>query len=129
MKLALLLRDTNDAYAMGDGIFRNAKFEMLCADVAHHTKYKLWLWRMQAYECAILSPREAFEYKWNCCVSTHGGKGKNIPNDNLVETLVQAVKKTLRSQGSNVTYTSAQKAAMAAQIQTDIKANVERQFL
>lgn len=26
----------------GDRIFPNAKFEMLCADAAHHTKYRLW---------------------------------------------------------------------------------------
>ena len=39
MKCALILRDTNDAYKLGDGdrILRNSKFEMLCADVGKHT--------------------------------------------------------------------------------------------
>nr|XP_034322383.1 uncharacterized protein LOC117688429 [Crassostrea gigas] len=80
MKLSVLLRDTEDAYHYGDGdrIFRNAKFEMLCADAAHHTKYRLWLWRMQAYKTAILSQRQAVEYKWNCTANTHGGKGKKF---------------------------------------------------
>ena len=51
MKNALLLRDTYNAYRMGDGdrILRNSKFEMLSAAVRRHTKYKLWLWRFQAY--------------------------------------------------------------------------------
>lgn len=130
MKLTLLLLDTEDAYKYGDGdrIFRNAKFEMLCADVAHHTKYRLWLWRMQAYECAILGERDAMEYKWNCTANTHGGKGKNIPNDNLVETLVQRIKKKIREQGSNVTHESARKIALATQIQEDLKNNIASQF-
>lgn len=130
MKLSLLLRDTEDAYQYGDGdrIFRNAKFEMLCADAAHHTKYRLWLWRMQAYETAILSPRQAVEYKWNCTANTHGGKGKNIPNDNLVETLVQKIKKKLREQGSNITHNSAQRIALSIQIQQELKENILRHF-
>jgi hypothetical protein len=129
MKLALLILDTEDAYKYGDGdrIFRNAKFEMLCADVAHHTKYRSWLWRMQAYECAILGARDAMEYKWNCTANTHGGKGKNIANDNLVDTLVQKIKK-IREQGSNVTFDSARKIALATQIQDDMKNNIACQF-
>lgn len=110
MKNALLLRDTYDAFSMCDGerIVRNAKFEFLCADVRKHTKYKLWLWRFVAYIIALLSPKQAYEYMWNCASSTTGGGvGKNIPNDNLVELMVQLVKKKLREQGSNFTYASA----------------------
>ncbi|KAK3084067.1 hypothetical protein FSP39_007625 [Pinctada imbricata] len=38
MKCVLLLRDTNDAYKMGDGdrIMMNAKFQMLLSGVGHH---------------------------------------------------------------------------------------------
>lgn len=96
MKNALLLRDTYNAFRMGDGdrILRNSKFEMLCASVRGHTKYmyKLWLWRFQAYVTAILTPKEAEEYLWNCTASTNGGTEQNIPNDNLVELHVQLVK-------------------------------------
>lgn len=125
MKMALLLRDTEDAFKFGDGdrIFRNAKFEMICAGVANHTKYRLWLWRLIAYECAILTPKQAMEYKWNCTASTSGGKGKNIPNDNLVETFVRKIKKKLKEQGSNVSYESARKIALAMQVQDDIQSN------
>ncbi|KAK6175433.1 hypothetical protein SNE40_013898 [Patella caerulea] len=114
MKCVLLLRDTNDAYRQGDGyrIERNSKFEMLLADVGHHYKYKLWLFRFNAYMSALLTEREAEEYKWNCTTNTAGGIGKNIPNDNLVELTVQAVKKKVQSQGANATFDSARKASL-----------------
>lgn len=75
MKKALLLRDTYNAFRMGDGdrILRNSKFEMLCDSVRGHTKYKLQLWRFQAYVTAILTPKEAEKYLWNCTASTNGG--------------------------------------------------------
>lgn len=45
MKCALLLRDTNDAYKMGDGdrVLSNSKFQMLLSRAGNHTKYQLWL--------------------------------------------------------------------------------------
>lgn len=129
MKCSLILRDTYDAYQMADGnrIFRNAKFEMLLADAFHHTKYRLWLWRFLAYENALLSPRQAFEYKWNCCSNTNGGIGRNVPNDLLVEMNVNAIKQKLRSQGANVTYDRARVIAISSQVQDDIKQNIIRQ--
>lgn len=129
MKNALLLRDTYDAYRMGDGdrIYRNSKFEMLCANVRKHSKYRLWLWRFQAYISSILTPKQAMEYKWNCTSNTTGGIGANIPNDNLVELTVQLVKKKIKEQGGNFTFASAKKAALAAQVQDEIKQNMSRQ--
>lgn len=128
MKCSLILRDTYDAYQMADGnrLFRNAKFEMLPADAFHHTKYRLWLCRFLAYENALLSPRQAFEYKWNCCSNTNGGIGRNEPNDLLVEMNVNAIKQKLRSQGANVTYDSARVIAISSR-QDDIKQNIIRQ--
>ncbi|XP_062573983.1 uncharacterized protein LOC134235829 [Saccostrea cucullata] len=127
MKNALLLRDTYNAFRMGDGnrISRNTKFEMLCASVRGHTKYKLWLWRFQAYITAILTPKQAEEYLWNCTASTSGGVGNNIPNDNLVELHVQLVKKLIKEQGGNFTYQSAKKAALSAHLQKEMKENLE----
>ena len=67
VKMALLARDTWDAYRMADGdrVFRNAKFEFLYAFGTGRTKYRWWLWNMLAYEHACLTEREAFEYRWN----------------------------------------------------------------
>lgn len=126
-KNALLLRDTYNAFRMGDGdrILRNSKFEMLCASVRGQTKYKMWLWRFQAYVTAILTPKEAEEYLWNCTASTNGGTEKNIPNDNLVELHVQLVKKIIKKQGGNFTYLSAKKGGLSAHLQMEMKENLE----
>ncbi|XP_062572276.1 uncharacterized protein LOC134234243 [Saccostrea cucullata] len=130
MKTALILRDTCDAYKMGDGdrIFMNAKLEMLCASVAGHTKYQLWLWRMMAYEQAVLSPKKAMEYKWNTTANISGTVDGNIPNDNLVELCVQLIKKKLKEQGANFTLKSAQTTALACQIQEELKENIRQQL-
>ncbi|KAK6167108.1 hypothetical protein SNE40_021211 [Patella caerulea] len=129
MMAALLLRDTDDAYKFADGnrITRNAKFEFLLADVGHHWKYKQWLFRFLSYISATLTERESKEYIWNCTCNTAGGQGRNIPNDNLVELNVQAVKKKVQSQGANATFTSARKAAMSIKTQNNIRDNLLNQ--
>ena len=126
MKCALILRDTNDAFKMGDGnrILRNSKFEMLCADVGKHSKYKLWLFRFVAYCVSLLTKKQAMEYLWNCTVNIAGGMTKNIPNDNLVEILVQSIKKKISQQGANATFSSARKAALSTQVQNAIHDNL-----
>lgn len=126
MKCALLLRDISDAYQLGDGnrIMNNSKFQMLLSGIGHHTKYQIWLFRFLANFHCLLSPREAYEYKWNCTTNLKGGAGHNIPNDNLVEILVHRLKAKLQSQGSNVTYESARKSALTLQIQDEIRENL-----
>ncbi|CAH1248568.1 Hypp8253 [Branchiostoma lanceolatum] len=117
-RMGFLRRDTEDSYKMcdGDRVFRNAKLEMLYAYSLRHTKYCIWLWRMLAYEMALLTPSEAFDYKWNTCVNLQGGIGKNIPNDNAVELQVGEIKKRLRAQGSNKSFQSAQTICKTNQI-------------
>ncbi|XP_056015210.1 uncharacterized protein LOC125675873 [Ostrea edulis] len=126
MKCLLLLKDTNDGYCMGDGdrIMANAKFQMLLSGLTHHTKYQIWLFRFLAYYHCILSPRDAYEYKWNCTANLSGGNRHNIPNDNLVEIMVHRLKEKVRTQGANITYESARKAALSLQIQDQIKCNM-----
>lgn len=67
-----------------------------------------------------MTPRMAYEYIWNCTANLHSNLGHSIPNDNLVELLVQAVKKKVRAQGANATYESVRSAALALQIQEEI---------
>lgn len=130
MKCLLLLKDTNDGYSMGDGdrIMTNAKFQMLLSGVSRHTKYQIWLFRFLAYYSCILSPKDAYEYKWNCTSNLSGGTGRNIPNDNLVEIMVHRLKEKVRSQGANVTFQSAKKAALSLQVQDEIKQNVMKEI-
>lgn len=68
----------------------------------------------------------AYEYLWNCTANIQGNTGHNIPNDNLVELLVQAVKKKIHAQGSNGTYKSARNAALSVQIQEEILINMQK---
>lgn len=119
MKCSLLLRDTNDdAYKMGDGerILRNSKFQMLISRIGNHGKYQLWLFRFMAYCFSLLTPRMVYEYIWNYTANLHSNLGHNIPNDNIVESLVQAVKKKVRAEGANATYENVRSAALALQI-------------
>lgn len=93
MKCAFLLRDTNDAYQMGDGnrILLNSKLQMLLSRMGNHSKYQFLLFRFMAYCYALLTPKMAYEYLWNCTANLQGNTCNNIPNDNLAH-------------GSNATY-------------------------
>lgn len=72
-----------------------------------------------AYCYALQTPKMAYKYLWNCTANLQGNTGHNIPNDNLVELLVQAVKKIKKKidgQWSNAIYRSARNAALSLQI-------------
>lgn len=122
IKLLFLQKDTTDAYRHSDGdrAFRNAKVEFLYLYAQKHTKYRLWIWRMLAYEIALLSPRQAAEYKWNIAVNTAGGIGSSIPNDNFVELQVKNIKQNLAHQGPNKCFKTAQIACKTSQVVTSI---------
>ena len=80
MKCGLLLRDIIEAFKFGDGdrIVRNSKFEMLCADVGKHYKYRLWLFRFIAYCIALLSKKQAMDYLLNSTANSAGGLSKTF---------------------------------------------------
>ena len=75
MKVALLCRELHDAYKMGDGsrVFRDIKFLMLHFDRGHNIKYRLWMFRMLAYDLALLSEHERFIYRNNLAINMVGG--------------------------------------------------------
>lgn len=128
LHLLLLIRDLSDAHAMGDGdrIFRDLKLAFMYFFTTGHTKYRLWIWRMLAYDIAILTPRRAFEYRWNTCVNVNGGIHANIPDDNLVELNVRQLKELLRNQGSNVSYESARIACLSMKFMDAVKLNLKK---
>lgn len=121
--MSLLLRDTCNAYQMGDGerIVHNAYMEWLYASAVKHSKYKIWLWRMITYIIAILDTKESFEYKWNMTVNLKGGIKNNIPNDNCVEIQVHNIKSQLNTQGANKSFQSARLICMTTQVVDGIK--------
>lgn len=91
---------------MGDGdrILRNSKFEMLCASVRGHTKYKLWLWRFQAYVTAILTQKRLKKISGTAQQVQMEVLKKNIPNDNMMELHVQLVKKKSSRNGGGTSH-------------------------
>jgi hypothetical protein len=111
----------------GDRICRDLKLALLYFYPTGHSKYRLWVWRMLAYNTSVLSARKAFEYRWNMCVSTTGGLSSNIPDDNLVELHVKKLKELLRQQGSNVSYKSASTAAATVDFIDAVKENLMQQ--
>jgi hypothetical protein len=129
LRMACLLRDTNDAYKMADGerCTRNAKFEWRYASATKHSKYKLWLWRMLFYTIALLSPRASYEYKWNISTNLVGGVDKNIPNDNCVEIQVKTIKNQLKTQGANKSFESARTITLTTQVLDEVKMNLVRE--
>ena len=123
LKLLYLQYDTADAYRFGDGdrAMLNAKLEFLYLYAVKRTKYRLWLWRMLAYDMAVLSPRQSMEYRWNITVNTKGGLGRCIPNDNFVELQVKNIKQTMARQGPNKSFETAKTACRTTQVVSDIK--------
>jgi hypothetical protein len=124
----MLLRDLTDAYRMcdGDRVFRNIKLIFLYCFETGHIKYRLWMFRMMAYEKAILSHKKAFEYKWNLCVNMNGGINGNIPDDNLVEIHVKQLKTLLSGQGANVCFQSAKLASVIMKKIDCVKRNLQQ---
>ena len=124
--MLLLLRDLNDAYRMcdGDRVFRDIKLVLLYFYNTGHSKYRLWVWRMLAYDQALLSPKQAFEYRWNISANVLGGMEHNIADDNLVELHVKLLKQQLRKQGPNVTFQTALTASKTMQLIKNIKKNL-----
>lgn len=63
MKCIFLLRKTNDAYKIGDGIrvISNSKFQMLLSRAGNHTNYQVLLLRYMANCLCLLTKRMAYE--------------------------------------------------------------------
>ena len=113
VKVALLYRDMHDAYSMGDGnrVFRNLKFILLHVDKGHHLKYRLWSFRMLAYDLCLLSEYEKQCYRNNIAINISGGTRQCIANDNLVEIHVKKVKECITAMGANYSVNASRRAA------------------
>ena len=87
MKMALLERNFQDSVCEMDGprLLRIWKFKMLHFKEAGRTKYALEAFLFQADQLALLSPWDAYRQLWNRTFSLHGGFGRNIPLDLMLE--------------------------------------------
>ena len=110
MKMALLLRNFNDATREGDGprIIRCIKVFLLHykQDGSGSTKYALESLYQLFQLHALLTPREAERLTWNRSVNNRGGAGNNVPCDLDLEHDNHLYKEMCRGLGANLTRAS-----------------------
>ena len=68
----------------------------------------------QADQLALLSPGDAYRQLWNRTFNLHGGFGRNIPLDLMVEHNNNFIKEMIRNQAANVSFQSAQQVSRAS---------------
>ena len=128
MKMALLKRNFDDAIKEMDGprLFRCWKYMILYFKEGGRSKYALEGLYLQAAQHCLLSPEEAYRLMWNRCFNLHGGQGRNIPLDRMVEHNNNQIKEILHNQGANVTFESARKASASIKGVSDILGQLDR---
>ena len=101
-----------DAIREGDGkrIVRYWKFLLAIFRTEKHYNYANEGFNLLA-QTVLLSPRQVSEIMWSRTVNTSGIKGKNIPVDLHMEHLNRRLKIMLRNLRSNITPSTAQRAA------------------
>ena len=116
MKMALLERNFQDSVHQIDEprLLRIWKFKMLHFKEAGRTKYALEAFLFQADQLALLSSWNAYRQLWNRTFNLHGGFGRNIPLDLMVEHNNYFIKEMIRNQGANVLIQSAQQVSRAS---------------
>ena len=106
-------------------VLRLWKFKFLHFRDAGRTKYALETFHFQADQLALLSPHESRRQLWNRGFNLHGGIGKNIPLDLMVEHNNHYVKEMISNHGANVTFASAQLVSRAAKGISDVLRNLD----
>ena len=99
MKMALLERNFQDSVHEMNGprLLRIWKFKMLYFKGTGRTKYALDAFLFQADQLALLSPWDAYRQLWNTKFNLHGGFGRNIPLDLMVEHNNSFIKEMIRT--------------------------------
>ena len=105
LTMGLLLMEFNDAVREGDGsrILRCWRFFLLVFKATNRKNYAIEAFVLLAQYQFLLSPRLAYQLKWNRTVNVHGRPGKNISCDLHMEHLNRACKDAISNLGANVT--------------------------
>lgn len=104
LTMGLLLMEFNDAIREGDGcrILRCWRFFILIFKATKRKNYAIEAFTLLAQYQFLLSPRLAYQLKWNRTVNVHGRPGRNIPCDLHMEHLNRVCKDAISSLGANV---------------------------
>ncbi len=111
---ASLAMEFTDAWSEGDGprVLRCWKVLLLHFFAGRRTKYALEALRIQI-QLATLSPDLVHQLTWGRFVSSHGGKGRNIPCDLHNEHVNKLFKDIIRNMGANFTEVASTRVARA----------------
>lgn len=102
-----------DAWAEGDGdriLLCWKVFMVHFFDSSSRSKYAFEAVRLLIQK-ELLPPRLSHDLVWNRCVSSHGGKGRNIPCDLYNEHVNKVIKDLIKNMGPNLTEGAIQRAA------------------
>ncbi len=111
---ASLAMEFTDAWSEGDGprVLRCWKVLLLHFYAGRRTKYALEALRLQI-QLATLSPDLVHQLTWDRFVSSHGGKGRNIPCDLHNEHVNKLFKEIIKNMGANFTEVASTRVARA----------------
>ena len=118
LTLGLIRWEHNDAISLADGerLLLVQKFLTLIYKVSNCPKYAHAMLETQCQAMILLSPRDAYLFKWNRFVNHQGRKNSNYPNDQDMEHLNLIFKtevKTYRGKFTEKTLESVSKSAEA----------------
>ena len=129
LSLGMLVYDFNDARQMGDGdrIIRLYKFLLLHFKAAKKPKYSYQVLRLLGQINCFLSPRLAYELKWNRFVNKTGQLKHNIEVDREIEHQNRVFKENCGGLRGKVTKKSIDRISRSAQIIDELLTMVNQQ--
>ena len=125
--LGSLALEFSDAWKEGDGerLCRCWRVFLLHFRMNGNTKYAWEALRLQV-QLLSLPPQLSMQIKWNRCVNTHGGLGRNIPCDLHNEHINKLFKEIITNMGANLTDEAMQRAARSVTTLRQMRDNFDK---
>ncbi len=127
----MLYLNFSNAIAEGDGdrIVRNWKFFLLhlFADGQSSVKYAMEALYLQLQQHCLLTPKQAYQQRWNRSVNNRGGIGKNVALDLDLEHDNNYCKVALKKIGSNLTENAITRVCKMIKVAREVIENVAKE--
>ena len=125
--LGSLALEFSDAWKEGDGerLCRCWRVFLLHFRMNGNTKYAWEALRLQL-QLLSLPPQLSMQIKWNRCVNTHGGLGRNIPCDLHNEHINKLFKEIITNMGANLTDEAMRRAARSVTTLRQMRDNFDK---
>ena len=128
LMLCLIRWEHNDAIKHADGemILLVDKFLTLIYKISQCPKYAFAMLETQCQVSILLSPRDAFLFKWNRTVNHRGEENTNFPNDQDLEHQNAVFKNEAKTYRGKFTERTRKRVSQSAQATEDIVKNYDR---